>query len=143
MKTNVDPNYIAAVEKAISEKYGKDTVQDFRSRWQEEKEKTYLNQLKDRTKSIGRKSKKYSSLKDGSIEIKKPVKEQSANRTCPVCKTYSFSQKDDLYMNRFQCCFTCYVDFVEDRTERWKDGWRPDIEHLETCLRRRKKWQQS
>ena len=34
-----DPNYIAAIEKAIAEKYGKDTVQDFRNEWQEDKEK--------------------------------------------------------------------------------------------------------
>ena len=47
MKTRKDPNYIAAVEKAITEKYGKDTVQDFRNEWKEEKEKEYLNQLKE------------------------------------------------------------------------------------------------
>ena len=47
MKTRKDPNYIAAVEKAITEKYGKDTVQDFRHEWKEEKEKEYLNQLKE------------------------------------------------------------------------------------------------
>ena len=41
-----DYNYIAAVEKAITKKYGKDTVQDFRSDWQQEKEKDYLDQLK-------------------------------------------------------------------------------------------------
>ena len=43
-----DLNYIAAVEKAISEKYGKNTVQDFRSEWHEDKEKDYLEQLKNR-----------------------------------------------------------------------------------------------
>ena len=41
-----DYNYIAAVEKAITKKYGKNTVQDFRSDWQQEKEKDYLDQLK-------------------------------------------------------------------------------------------------
>ena len=41
-----DYNYIAAVEKAISEKYGKDTVQDFRSTWATDKEEK--NVLKSR-----------------------------------------------------------------------------------------------
>ena len=50
MKTRKDPNYIAAVEKAITEKYGKDTVQDFRNEWEEEKEKEYLKQLKSLVK---------------------------------------------------------------------------------------------
>ena len=37
-----DPNRIAAIEKAITEKYGKETVENPRSRWNEEKEKEYL-----------------------------------------------------------------------------------------------------
>ena len=37
--TKKDYNLIAAFEKAIVEKYGKNTVQDFRSHWEEEKEK--------------------------------------------------------------------------------------------------------
>ena len=41
-----DYNYIAAVEKAIAEKYGKDTVQDFRSTWEEEKENIWTNSWK-------------------------------------------------------------------------------------------------
>ena len=45
-----DYNYIAAVEKAISEKYGKDTAQDFRSTWAPDKEKKYLEQLGHRRK---------------------------------------------------------------------------------------------
>ena len=43
-----DLNYVAAVEKAISEKYGKQTVQDLRSTWEPEREKNYLNQKKER-----------------------------------------------------------------------------------------------
>ena len=41
-----DPNYIAAVEKSIAEKYGKVTVQDFRSEWSPEKEKEYVEEFK-------------------------------------------------------------------------------------------------
>jgi len=138
MKTNKDPNYIAAVERAITEKYGKNTVQDFRNDWEEEKEKEYLKQLKDRSKNRDTKNKNHINIEDGSVLIKRPNKEQPADRTCPVCKTYSFSPKDDLYMNRFECCYDCYIDFVDDRLERWKSGWRPDEEHLQTYLRRRK-----
>jgi len=43
-----DLNYVAAVEKAISEKYGKEAVQDFRSTWETEREESYLVQLKNR-----------------------------------------------------------------------------------------------
>ncbi len=53
-----DYNYIAAVEKAIAEKYGKETVQDFRSDWDQEKEKDYLDQLKKRKKKEKKKKRK-------------------------------------------------------------------------------------
>ena len=41
-----DYDHIAAVEKAIAEKYGKDAAQDIRGDWGEEKEKEYLDQIK-------------------------------------------------------------------------------------------------
>ena len=105
---------------------------------QEEKEKDYLKQLKDRSALKGTKNKKYITTEDGSVQIRKPNKEKAADRTCPVCKTYSFSQKDDLYMNRFKCCHDCYIDFVIGREQAWKDGDRPTFEHIEYALRRRK-----
>ena len=42
-----DLNYIASLEKAISKKYGKEAVQNPSSNWTPEKEKEYLEQLKE------------------------------------------------------------------------------------------------
>ena len=39
-----DPNKIAAIEKAIAEKYGKETIQNPKGNWNEIKEKDYLEQ---------------------------------------------------------------------------------------------------
>ena len=39
-------NKIAAIEKAISKKYGKEAVQNPRGNWDEEKEKDYIEQVK-------------------------------------------------------------------------------------------------
>ena len=50
------------------------------------------------------------------------------NRVCPVCETYSFSGRDDLYMNKYQCCHTCYLKWVEHDEKKWLEGWRPDKE---------------
>ena len=49
MSKKLDWEYVASVEKAIAKKYGKQTVQDFRSEWDEQKEKEYLEQLKNAT----------------------------------------------------------------------------------------------
>ena len=55
-----DPNYIAAVEKSIAEKYGKVTVQDFRSEWSPEKEKEYVEELKKASHTKGSSAKRQS-----------------------------------------------------------------------------------
>ena len=120
--TRKDLNYIASVEKAVAEKYGKKAVQDFRSTWDAEDEKRYLVQLK----KLNEKS------------TKSKYRRPETDRTCPVCKTYSFSNQDDLYMNRYSCCFACYLDFIEGRESRWQSGWLPHKEDIETFLRRRK-----
>jgi hypothetical protein len=133
-----DPDYIAAIERAVTDKYGKQAVQDFRSRWEPEKEKEYLTQLKKRNK----KNKSFPNRKEtvvrGDILIKKREPKVSTERKCPVCKTYSFSAGDDLYMNRFECCYNCYLDFVFAKPTEWETGWRPTDEEVEIYLRRRK-----
>ncbi len=43
-------NQIAAIEKAIKEKYGKETIAHPRSEWDDEKEQEYLNQIKELAK---------------------------------------------------------------------------------------------
>ena len=45
-KSKKDLNYIANVEKAISDKYGEETIQNPKSLWTKEKEEEYIKQLK-------------------------------------------------------------------------------------------------
>jgi len=120
-----DLNYVAAVEKAIAEKYGKEAVQDFRSTWEAEREESYLVQLKNRRTELQTLNDRKKFFLVGDVEIRKKRNTDKTNRTCPVCKTYSFSSKDDLYMNRFECCNQCYIEYVEFREDRWNSGWRP------------------
>lgn len=138
MNSKKDPNYIAALEKAISEKYGKDTVQDFRNTWEEDKEKEYLEQLKILQTKLDVFKENQEEVIIGDVKIRKRRRDQNEDRTCPVCKTYSFSRSDDLYMNRFKSCHDCYIDFIFGREEAWKNGERPIDEHIEYALRRRK-----
>jgi len=132
-----DYNYIAAIEKAISKKYGIETVQDFRTSWPKAREEDYLEQLRQRNKSKKKKSKK-EKLQVGQVLITSRPNARKEERTCPTCKTYSFSPKDDLYMNRFKCCFRCYIEFVEYREEEWLFGKRPSEENINEALKRRK-----
>jgi len=124
-KLQIDPNEVAAVEKAISKKYGHATVVNPKSTWDESKEKEYIEQVKKKTESEEQAAKKAPKVELNGFLLSEKLINKRSERTCPVCETYSFSKKDDLYMNRFDCCFKCYIKFVEGREERWSMGWRP------------------
>ena len=100
-----DPEYLIKVEKAIQEKYGDETIQNPKATWDPAKEREYLQQIKKIAKA--EKSKEKIEV-DGVLMPKKLFRKES-KRTCPKCKTYSFSLKDDLYMAKFKCCYGCYL----------------------------------
>ena len=137
MSTKKDLNEIAAIEKMFSEEYGKESIKNFKSDWNQAKEKKYLRQLKLHNKKINS-AETATVIVDG-IRFSQNVIEKKEERTCPVCKTYSFSGKDDLYMNRFKCCYECYIDFVQGREDRWSEGYIPSSERIQASLNRRKK----
>jgi hypothetical protein len=119
---------IAAVEQAIAKKYGAATVANPKSGWNEEKEKEYLEQLKEAETLENNRTSVREKTEVGGFLIIKKLLNKGVERICPTCEVYSFSLKDDLYMNKFDCCFNCYLQYVEDREERWVSGWRPSKE---------------
>ena len=118
-----DPDYIAKLEKAIAEKYGKETIAHPKSDWDDEKEKEYLDELKTNYRHLNEEQAKE---EVNGVLISKELLNRKTNRSCPTCNSYSFKSRDDLYMTKFQCCFKCYIQFVEGREERWTTGWRPN-----------------
>ena len=119
-----DPDYIVKIERAIAKKYGKEAIDNPKKFWNQEKEKEYLKQLKEFYKI--KESKEDIKVENKGFFVSEKVLQKDSKRQCPVCELYSFHIKDDLYMNKYKCCFKCYVQYVEGREERWKTGWRPN-----------------
>ena len=114
-----DSNWVVKIERAIAKKYGDIAIQNPRAYWNEEKENSYLEQIKERyKKDIKQKESAEKINKDGFFASKKLLTKDE-DRVCPACFEYSFDLKDDLYMNKYDCCWKCYVQFVERREERW------------------------
>ena len=124
MNNNYDK--IAAIEKAISEKYGKDAIVNPQSEWTEEKEKEYIKQSKE----LYNKNKRISQFADkidvNGIKVSKKLLNRESLKSCPVCGSFPKISLDDVCLVKFQCCNNCYIKFVEGREERWLSGWRPD-----------------
>lgn len=110
-----DPDHLIKVEKAIQEKYGDEAIQNPKANWDPEKEKDFLKQIREIDKTEKPKEK----VEVDGVLMPKKLFTKESERTCPVCKVYSFEMKDDLYMAKFKCCFKCYIQHVEGREEKW------------------------
>ena len=121
-----DWNKLAKFEQAISKKYGKEAIQNPKGNWNNEKEQEYLDQIKRLAKKETELQDKDEKVEVNGVLVPKKLLNRESNRTCPVCGTYSFHIRDDVYMSKFDCCYKCYVQWVEDREERWQSGWRPN-----------------
>ena len=117
-----DLNYIAGLEKAIKQKYGEEAVQNPSSNWTPEKEKEYLQQLKEN--KIKELTADRVEEREGFLFSAKLIKKDSKN-VCDVCSNI-LKQQDMLYETKYECCRNCYIQYVEGREDRWKQGWRPD-----------------
>jgi|TARA_R110000822_G_scaffold140831_4_gene278559 hypothetical protein len=121
-----DWDELAKIEKAISKKYGKEAIQNPKANWSGEKEQEYLSQIKKLSKKETELYEKDEKVEVNGILVPRKLLNKESNRTCPVCDTYSFDVRDDVYMNKYDCCWECYIQWVEDREERWLSGWRPN-----------------
>ena len=123
-----DLNKVAEIEKAIAKKYGHEAVANPKSFWDDEKEKEYLEQLKEFYKEEYKKKEQKEKVEKDGFFLPKNLITRKSKRKCPVCGTFSFNLKDDLYMNKFECCYKCYIQWVEHCEDRWAEGWRPNKE---------------
>ena len=125
-KPKQDPDYALKIEHAIAEKYGRETVQHPQRDWNSKKEQAYLEQLKLLNQKLDKISEKLEKVEVEGVLLPKKLLNKDNNRSCPVCHTYSFDTRDNVYMTKYSCCRICYINHVEGREERWATGWRPN-----------------
>ena len=122
--TEPDWDKIAKLEKAIMEKYGERAIINPKSLWNEEKEKEYLNQIK----ALSNQSfDEYNLVEGGGFLLSNKLFTSDINRICVSCNKYCLNKGDNLYLSKFRCCFNCYVQYVEDREQKWFEK----LKHLE------------
>jgi len=121
-----DYDKIAKMEQAIKKKYGDEAIQNPLSSWDPDKEKEYINQIKAVSKIEKSKTKSEKEEYNGFLIDKKLLTKDNKS-VCPVCDEYSFSVRDDVYFNKWDCCYGCFIRWVEGREERWTQGWRPEV----------------
>jgi hypothetical protein len=121
-----DLNHVAAIEKAIAEKYGAETVVNPRANWDENKEKEYLSQMRELYQKIKKNEEYEEKIDINVIKVSKKLLNRESLACCSVCGSFPKKSLDDVCFIKFDCCYKCYIKYVEDREERWLKGWRPD-----------------
>ena len=84
-----DPNQIAAIELAISKKYGKDAVANPKSNWNEDKEKEYLQQMSELYTKIKRNEEHQEKIDINGIKVTKKLLNRESLKCCPVLRNFS------------------------------------------------------
>ena len=122
-----DPNDIAAIEKAIAQKYGEEAIKNPRADWDESKEKEYLQQMRELYARVAKNREHEEKVDVNGIKVTKKLLNRESLKCCPVCGTFPKKSMDDVCLVKFECCSKCYVQYVEGREERWLEGWRPNL----------------
>lgn len=52
---------------------------------------------------------------------------------CPLCGKPMMGRSTSTYYD-FGVCVYCFIQFIEGREQRWKDGWRPSGEQISAYL---------
>ena len=121
-----DLNYIAGLEKAIKKKYGDEAIQNPASLWDEKKEADYLEQVQEYVEKQQKLEAYVEPENVNGILITKKLFNRDNKTVCSVCSAQGKTINDDICYTKYECCYGCYIEFVEDREERWIKGWRPE-----------------
>ena len=121
-----NPDQIARIERAIAEKYGAESIVNPRAGWDEKKEKAYLKQMQEFYQKVQLNEESQEKIDINGIKVSKKLLNRESLISCSVCGSFSKKSMDDVCLTKFTCCYTCYIKYIEDREERWEEGWRPD-----------------
>jgi hypothetical protein len=126
---NKQLNKIAALEKAISEKYGEEAIVNPKSNWDESKEQAHLEQMRALYKKQNKVSDSNEKIDLNGIKVAKKLLNRESLKTCPICGNFPKKSMDDVCLIKFDCCNKCYIQHIEGREERWTGGWRPNEDY--------------
>ncbi len=115
---------LGKIEFALKQKYGEEAIVNPLQFWTKEKEVDFQEQIKESLEKQRNLEENEERIeKDGFLVSKRLFTKNG--ESCPICQKYLLDSRDVIYIAKFECCSKCYIQYVEDREERWKTGWRP------------------
>lgn len=115
-----DQNYLLHLENSIKERYGEAAIKNPKANWTKEKEESYLQQVKELHLREQENEKSIEHININGALVSPQLVSERNKRICSICGCYSLKRADDLYLTKFDACYKCYVEFIEDREDKWK-----------------------
>lgn len=106
-----------AIGKEMSKMYGEVVLTHPEVWWDTEKEKKYRESLKNQQKE-DKVQEKQTLINNEVLIINKLF--ITSSRTCDICKTNFCGYYDEMYLNKFGCCYKCYIMYCEGREDKWE-----------------------
>lgn len=111
-------NKIAAIEQAISDKYGTEAVQNPKANWDEEKEREYIQQSKELYEKVRKNEEWQEKIEVNGVKVSKKLLNRESLISCPICRNFAKGAMDDVCLSKFDCCNACYINYVQGREDR-------------------------
>lgn len=102
---------VAKIQKAIKERYGDIAIANYKSFWDEELEKKYLEEIKEEYDQEERDS----YIEDGDVIINSKLFNRRSINECEICSKYCSSFLDSFSYYKFNVCNKCYIINLEGR----------------------------
>lgn len=125
MKPKRSLEELQQIEHAIKTKFGDDAIADPKQFWDPTKEEDFKKQLVEVEEKYLLREKNEEKIEKNGFLISKSLLTTRKCEGCQVCGKFFTETTDNIYLLKFECCQNCYILYVEDREERWKQGWRP------------------
>lgn len=107
------------IDDIFEAKFGKFSTIDISSFWNVHKEEKYKEYIKNT------KYKNINFIDILGIKYSRNIF-QKKSKNCILCGKHNYRLVDMTSYDKYRTCSTCYVQYIEDREERWKNGWRPN-----------------
>jgi len=118
----IDIKFIQEVERQVKEKFGKEALKDPNELLSDKFKADFEVQLRERAEKERKKTEEPEIIEqDGFFIAKKLITKDRIERTCPMCKTFSFDIRDDVHMLKHGCCLNCFILHIEGKEKNGKN----------------------
>lgn len=122
MEPKVSLEILQKIEKEITDKFGVEATLSPKAFWNNEREQEYQKQVDSFLEKEENKRKSEEKIeKDGILVPRRLFIEENIKKGCKFCQKYFLDFRDKIYVNKYNGCYECYINFIEGRETKFSN----------------------